>query len=103
MSTFQEKIERLQASLDEKTKSVSAKEKCFPTLLVTGIAVPFLLFIILFFLKPSFVQKQEGNKYVRDHRKIFFYSMALTLLVWLGMYLYSYCIGYSNAGMVCTR
>lgn len=101
--SFKEKVDQLQKSIDDSAKKVSAKEWCFPTLMVAGIATPFLLLIILFFLQPSFVQRHDGEKYVRDGRKIFYWTIAMTLILWLGMYLYTYCVGANLAGMLCSR
>ena len=103
MSVFRDKVAQLQSSLDSSTKSVAAKESCYPTLMIAGIAAPFLVLVLLFFLQPSFVQRKEGKKYVRDGKKTFFWSVALTLILWLGFYLYSYCTGYNAAGMVCAK
>lgn len=102
-NTFRDKVAQLQASLDASTKSVSSKEKCLPTLMIVGVAAPFLILVILFFLQPSFVQRKEGKKFVRDGKKTFFWTIALTLVLWVGLYLYSYCVGYSAASMVCAK
>jgi hypothetical protein len=102
-NTFRTRVAELQQKLDEATKTVASKESCFPTLMVVGIAVPFVMLILLFFLQPSFVQKKEGNKHVRDGKKIFYWTVATTLILWLGLYLYTWCMGYTNASMVCTR
>lgn len=101
-SSFHEKLASLEASLEESRKKVSAADGCFPTLIAVGIAIPFLLLIILFFLQPSFVQRKEGNKFVRDGRKIFFWTVVMTAVAWLALYLYSWCTGY-NASMICAR
>ena len=103
MSAFRDKVAQLQASLDASTKSVSSKENCYPTLMIAGIAAPFLVLVLLFFLQPSFVQRKEGKKYVRDGKKTFFWSIALTLILWVLFYLCSYCTGYNAAGMVCAK
>lgn len=101
-SNFKDKVEELQRKLDSATKSVKESESCFPMLMIVGIVTPFILLLLLFFLQPSFVQKKESNKYVRDGKKIFYWSLGLTIIVWLGLYLYSYCIGYNNT-MLCAK
>lgn len=107
-SSFKDKVAQLERETQESSRKMSSKESCFPTLMIVGIAAPFLLLILLFFLQPSFVQRQEndgaGNvKYVRDGRKVFYWSLALTLLLWLGLYLYTYCSGYSAVSMLCSK
>jgi hypothetical protein len=101
-ASFEDKVNELQAQLDQGSKKIKAADSCYPTLMIAGIAAPFLLLIILFFLQPSFVQVKEGDKYVRSGRKVFYWSVALTLLIWLGMYLYTYCMGY-DASMICAK
>lgn len=103
MSSFKDKVASLEQATAESAKKISSKEWCFPTLMIAGIAAPFLLLILLFFLQPSFVQRQEGDKYVRDGRKVFYWSIAMTLILWLGMYLYTYCSGAQLASMMCAR
>lgn len=101
--TFAEKVAELQAATDSSSRKLALKEWCFPTLMIAGIVAPFVILILLYFLQPSFVQKQDGDKYVRDGRKIFYWSMAMTLILWLGFYLYSYCMGFNAANMLCSR
>jgi Trk-type K+ transport system membrane component len=101
--SFKDKVAELQKKIDDAGKGVAAKESCFPTLMVVGIAIPFVILLLLFFLQPSFVQKKEGNKYVRDGKRIFYWTLAVTLIGWLGLYLYSYCMGFSGMSMVCAK
>jgi hypothetical protein len=102
-SSFKERVEGLEKKLQEATQGVSKQDSCFPTLMVIGIAIPFVLLLLLFFLQPSFVQKKEGTKYVRDGKKVFYWSLGITLVMWVGLYLYSYCLGFNNAAMVCAK
>ena len=69
---------------------------------IAAAVAPVLIFLVLFFLSPSFVQRKEGNKYVRDLGKVFMWVVILTLVVWGGMYLFSYCAGYEGSA-VCAR
>jgi hypothetical protein len=101
--SFKEKVEQLEKATAENSKKVSSKDWCFPTLMVAGIAAPFLLLILLFFLQPSFVQRKEGDKYVRDGRKVFYWTIAMTLILWLGMYLYTFCSGFQYSSMLCAK
>lgn len=100
---LKEKISQLEEKLKSVNKDVKSKDSCFPTLMVVGVAIPFVLLLLLFFLQPSFVQKKEGNAYIRDGKKIFYWTLAISLISWVCLYLYSYCIGYNNASMVCAR
>ena len=101
--TFAEKVSELQHSIDLETRKVASTERCFPTMLIASIATPFLLLLLLFFLQPSFVQRKEGEKYVRDGRRIFYWTVGITVVVWLAMYLYTFCDGFSAMSMLCSK
>lgn len=101
-ASFEDRIVELEKQLESGGKKMKAADSCYPTLMIAGVIAPFLIMIILFFLQPSFVQRKEGEKYVRDGRRVFYWAVALTLLVWMGMYLYSYCTGY-DASLICSR
>ena len=103
MASFKDKVAQLEQATAESARKVSSKEWCFPTLMIAGITAPFLLLILLFFLQPSFVQRKEGDKYVRDGRKVFYWSIAMTLILWLGMYLYTYCGSFQAVSMLCSK
>lgn len=98
-SPFQEKIQKLQAATEEGEKRLTAKERSIPTIVIIGAVVPFALLLIFFLVQPSFVQKKEGSKYVRDNKKLFYWTIGLTLAAWLGLYLWTWCRGYKPSGM----
>lgn len=101
--SFADKVSELQSRIEDETKKVAGAERCFPTMLVAGIVTPFLILLVLFFLQPSFVQRKEGEKYVRDGRRIFYWTIGVTLVFWLAMYLYTYCNGFSSISMLCSK
>ena len=102
-SKFEKRVAELQNSIDNANSGVSKKERCIPTMVIAGVIVPFLVIPMLYFLKPSFVQKQEGDKYIRNNTKVFCWGTVFTVLIWVCMYLFSYCRGYSKMGMLCSR
>jgi len=102
-TTFAEKVSELQSKIEEETKKVAGNERCFPTMLVAGVVAPFLVLLILFFIQPSFVQRKDGDKYVRDGRKVFYWTIGTTLVIWLTMYLYTYCTNFSAFSMICSK
>lgn len=87
---FGEKIEKIQRALDE-AKSKNPRNKCVPMTTVISIAAPILIFIILYFLQPSFVQKLEDDEYSRSTPKVIGWTIFMSLIIWIGVYLYSYC------------
>ncbi len=96
--SFADKVSELQRNLDEGTKKVASKEWGFNPLLIAGGLAPFVLFLLLFFLQPSFVQREENGKFVRDNKKVFYWTVAGTAIAWLGLYLYTWCTGVKIMG-----
>lgn len=94
-SPFKEKIQKLQSAVAAGEKQLVSKERSVPTNVIIGAIVPFVLLLIFVFVQPSIVQKKEGDKYVRDSKKIFYWTVGLTLVAWLGLYLWTWCQGYS--------
>ena len=100
---FAQKIEDLQKQISSASGKASKKEKCIPTMIIAAIAVPILAWVLLYFLQPSFVQKKEGNKYVRSAAKVFYWTVGVTVVIWIAMYLFTYCQSYSGLSMLCSR
>lgn len=98
-SPFKEKIERLQAATEEGERKLTSKERSLPTIVIVGAVIPFVLLLVLFLVQPSIVQKKEGNKYVRDSKKIFYWTIGLTLVAWLGLYIWTWCQGYKYSSV----
>lgn len=61
---------------------------CLPTSVIIGIVSPFVIWILLYFISPGFVKKQDNNgDVVRDTKKVFIWSIILTLILWVLLYL----------------
>lgn len=87
--------------INKASESALKKEKCFPTTTVAAIAAPFIAGLGLYFLQPSFVQKQEGGKYVRDSKKILLWTLGLSMIVWIALFLFTYCKGGAKQSTIC--
>lgn len=94
VATFREKV----ASLEQQVKKFEG-EKCIPTMAIAAAVIPLLIFLVLFFLQPGFVQRTEGNKSVRSVQKVFIYTLVISLIAWALMYCYSFFTG----SAVCAR
>lgn len=99
-SDFSKKVAELQKHLSSTTDKISAQERCVPTILIAAIVTPFVVWALLHFLKPKFVQRKEGDKYVRSHTRVFCWAVVITLFIWLCLYLYTYCNGYTES-LIC--
>ena len=102
-STLSQKIQELQDITAEGERKIGAKERCVPTMAIAGAVIPLLAFLFFFFLQPGVVQKKEGNKFVRDGKKVFYWTIGVTLVLWVGMYIFTYCRGYQKSSMFCLK
>lgn len=98
---FAKKTEILERQLNGVRGGAAKKEKCIPTMLIAGVAAPFVVGLVLYFVQPSFVQKKEGGKYIRDKKKILMWTTIVTFVLWIAMYLFTYCSGYNSKSMMC--
>ena len=92
LAEMRNSVENIRNAIGEKSPSVKS---CIPVTMMVAIAVPFLLLILLYAIQPSFVQKKDGKKYVRSGGKVILWTIILTAVVWLGMYLFTFCKGYA--------
>jgi hypothetical protein len=96
--------ESLSSKLNQTSSSIAGKEKCFPTLLAVGIVIPFVIWVLFYLIKPSFVQKKaENGTYQRDMKKVFLWTFIITLILWVCLYLWTYCDGYDKIAVLCSR
>jgi hypothetical protein len=65
--------------------NTTTKNKYF---LIALIAIPLILFVLLYMLSPSFIMKTENEKKMRDGSKLFMWTAGLTVLSWGGLYGY---------------
>lgn len=102
MSSFEEQINTLRRDADLVGDRITKKKKCVPTLLIVGMAIPFIIWLVLYALQPSFVQKKQGSKYVRDNMKIFQWTLLVSVIFWIALYLFSFCSSQKGKNpMVC--
>lgn len=101
-SEFAKKVSQLQEAIDGHTSQLATKEKCLPMVLMIAAAVPLVVFLVLYFLQPGFVKKKDGGKSVRSGTKVFLWTLFVTVVAWVALYLYTWCKGYSGT-MLCSR
>jgi hypothetical protein len=95
---FSRRVEELEKCISGCDKNKSAR--CIPTMLIMAALVPVVVWVLLFLVQPRFVQKKEGSKSVRDNKRVFYWTLLFTGLVWIAMYGYAWCKG-SGLSMVC--
>lgn len=99
--SFREKVDQLSAAIDEGHRRVSIKDQCFPTAVATGVVAPFATMLILFLSKPSFVRRSEGTRSVLSVKKMFWYTLGITILIWGMMYIFNMFRGFDRVAMMC--
>lgn len=102
ISELRNSVQNIRNSINESRSPPlgSSLRSCLSVTTVVGFFIPFILLLLLYLVQPSFVQKKEGNKYVRSGGKVALWTIILTAVVWLGMYLFTFCKGYA-AKKVC--
>jgi drug/metabolite transporter (DMT)-like permease len=98
---IKDKIKNLSDAINDNIRKVSIKDQCFPTAIAIGSVVPFVTMVSLFLFKPRFVQKKEGSKSLRDPRKIFWWTLLLTIGIWICMTGFNYYKGFDSLAMMC--
>lgn len=98
---IKEKVRHLSSALDDSVRKISIRDECFPTAVAIGSTVPFLTMFSLFVFKPRFVMKREGNRSIRDTKRIFWWTIGLTILIWAGMWVFNYYKGFDKLAMTC--
>ena len=81
-------MKQLEAELNKVDEKMSGKEKCFPTLMVVGGAIPVVVFLALWFMSPSMVMVDEGGRKVRSKQKVFMWTVGITAVLWALLYGY---------------
>lgn len=97
--TDKSRVDLLSEKVAALSSKVNSKEKCFPTRSVIAISAPILAWVVLYLLQPSFVQKQEGKKFVRDNKKTALYALGISVVVWVCLFLFTYCYGARESKM----
>ena len=99
-SSFDEKIADLEKEVDKFSKETGVSTTCGNATLIVGGVTPFAIAILFYVVKPRFVLKKEGEKSVIDAKKVAQWTLLLSLIVWVGLYLYSY-YGGSMGSLLC--
>jgi len=100
---FRERVNRLKMELNAAQRDAST-EKCLPMMLIAAALTPIATFLGLYFISPGFVQEESpaGNKTERSTKKVFIWTLGISLICWALMYAWSYCQSYNGASL-CAR
>lgn len=96
-------IEALEAATIEQKKELQDltgggwPNKCFNSIWLVVIAIPIIVFVLLYWVEPGFVQRKEGNKYIRDEGRLWLWTFIISAILWVLVWLYAYARGYSGS------
>jgi len=89
---FGQKVSALSNLMSDTSSRAQNKEGGgFPMIIIAGLIVPFIIFSGLFFGKPSIVKNPESDE--RDNTKVFYWTLLITVVIWVLMYIGMYCSG----------
>lgn len=91
------------ANLQKKVEDLAgvSQANCFPTVLVSAILTPVIVWVILYFLQPNFVRRQEGNASLQDNSKVLVYTIIITAIIYAVGFGVSYFAGYDITSALC--
>lgn len=58
--------------------------------IIIGAATPLVLAGILAAVKPKFILKKDDDKDILDYKKLIQWTLIVSIIVWIGLYFYSY-------------
>ena len=94
--SWEDKIAELETRLSECSKKVKcADAPCMSPQVIICLVAPILIFLALYFLKPSFVQRSDGGKAQRNTKKVFLFTLLFTAIIWGLVYCYNRATGSS--------
>ena len=87
---FEQKVNALSSLMSDTSSKAEKKEGGFPMKIIAGLIIPFVVAVGLFFGKPSFVKNEKDE---RENSKVFYWTLLITVVIWVLMYIGFYCAG----------
>ena len=101
---FEQKVKEMEEQIQKGSPNgPKGGGKCASTLYIIAAIIPVGTFLILYFAKPGFVQSKDGDTNVRSGKKVFWWTLLITFILWIIVYLFGYYRGYNLFGAVCLR
>lgn len=93
-----EEIDRMEGfSIDPSSTLTSVfGTNCFPLLVAVGAVTPLLVWLVLYFIQPRFIQTRKDVGYVQDNWKLLKWTAIITILIWIVFYLFTFCKDYKQ-------
>jgi len=95
---FKRKVEKLQRHIDDAKSTSSPKpgeKMVIPYFGILAGSVPIVTALTLWFAHPGIVMEEDkdSGEEKRSMKKVVFWTVVATIVVWVAMFLGSYCLG----------
>lgn len=99
-SKLEDRSESLEKMLADTESDIDSYEKLtddkkgfkLSKTLIAAILLPILIFILLYFIQPSFVEsKDDSGTIERDNRKVLMWTVGVSVVIWICLYLFKFC------------
>jgi len=89
MADTESDIDSYEKLTSEKNKSLN---KYFSKTVIAAILTPIIIYILLYFIQPSFVESEDDSGSVeKDNRKVILWTIGVSVVVWICIYLFKFC------------
>lgn len=86
---------------DMTIQRLSVQRNCFNSIWIMVAVTPVIMFLLLYFVEPAFIQEKVGNRWVIDNKKLWMYWALFTFIVWILLFLYAFSRGYASNSEMC--
>ena len=86
---------------DRGTDTVIVERVCFSSIWILVALTPVVMFLLLYFIEPGFIQKRSGNEWVIDNKKLWLYWALFSFIVWIMLCFYTFSRGFKSNIDVC--
>ena len=87
LSKLQDEINRIELTTPSMDTASSGGGSGTSKIQLIGVALPVVMLVLLYLIKPKFVLKDDKKKEV-DSKKLLAWSVGLTAVGWGGLYMY---------------
>ena len=74
---------------------------CFSSIWILVAIIPIVVFILLYFIEPGFIQKREGNMWIISNNLLWGYWALFTFVNWVLVLMYVSSRGYKSNVEMC--
>nr|WNL49855.1 transmembrane domain containing protein [Marseillevirus sp.] len=69
---------------------------CFPLLVAVGAVTPLIVWLVLYFIQPKFIQTRKDTGYAPDNWKLLKWTAVITIGIWLIFWAFTFCKDYKQ-------